>query len=703
MKEAANGMQEMLLYYSFLQLHGVSARKEISLWRARETLDTLAARENVQLSFFDFETEGNDPNGLPGSAYRSIQALREKDASFFLERLESKEYYRVAYSFPQDVMFLDIETTGLSRVYHYITCIGWIVDGRYDCWIRGTDLEPFLKAFQKAKLIVTFNGTMFDCKFLDHYFGTEDFSQKPHLDLRYFCKRFGLSGGQKKIEQLTGFVRPDSLKETDGKEAIALWYSFLFGERKALKKLIEYNYYDLRGMTHLLDGVFFQSIYGPIFPKRGKPRRFEQNIKRDLPKCLPSAEMCKHIREEIKHGISNFSRERLKKAYPYRIIGIDLAGKVSSRTGLCFLRGSRAETRVAHTDEDIEQFICEKKPDLISIDAPLSLPNGRTSVYDDDPERHFGIMRESERELKRRGVNSYPALIRSMQELTKRGIELAERFRNAGYPVIECFPGAAQDVIQLPRKRTDESLLKRGLSRFGIQGPFRTEKVCHDELDAITASLVGQFFISGYYEPLGCPEENDMIIPQREYRLPAYKMVIGLAGPVAAGKTTVGEYIRQHGFQYIRYSQVIGSSDASGDGLPGRNELRDAGAALYQGKGQYGLNEKLAGHISGDDRVVIDGMRHNEDYTFWKEHCFTRFVLVYIDTDYELCKSRFLQRGNEECTYEEAVNHPAEADVAGLRSKADIVIQNNSELKELFLSVDRILVELNKSMDSEGQ
>lgn len=693
----------MLLYYSFLQLRGVSARKEMELWKARETLDTLAARENVQLSFFDFGTDSDNPDESSGSVYRSLRALQEKDASFFLDRLESKEYYRVAYSFPQDVMFLDIETTGLSRVYHYITCIGWIIDGQYNCWIQGTEPEPFLKAFRKAKLIVTFNGTMFDCKFLDHCFGTEDFSQKPHLDLRYFCKRFGLSGGQKKIEQLIGFVRPDSLKETDGKEAIALWYSFLFGEQKALKKLIEYNYYDLCGMTHLLDEVFFQSIYGPIFPKRGKPRRFEQNIKGNLLQCVPSAETCKHIREEIKHGISNFSRERLKNACPYRIMGIDLAGKVSNRTGLCLLRGSKAETRVAHTDEDIEQFVREKEPDLISIDAPLSLPNGRTSVYDDDPERHFGIMRESERELKRRGVNSYPALIRSMQELTKRGIRLAEQFRNAGYPVIECFPGAAQDVIQLPRKRTDESLLKRGLSRFGIQGSFRTGKVCHDELDAITASLVGQFFISGYYEPLGCPEENDMIIPQREYRLPAHKMVIGLAGPVAAGKTTVGEYIQKHGFQYIRYSQVIGNSDASGNVLLGRNELRDAGAALYLGKGQYGLNEKLAVRISEDDCVVIDGMRHNEDYTFWKEHCFARFVLVYIDTDRKLCRSRFLQRGNEGCTYEEAVNHSAEADVAGLRSKADIVIQNNGELKELYVRVDRILVELNNSIDSEEQ
>ena len=53
-------------------------------------------------------------------------------------------------------------------------------------------------------------------------------------------------------------------------------------------------------------------------------------------------------------------------------------------------------------------------------------------------------MRESERELKRRGVNVYPCLIRSMQRLTARGIRLAGTLRERGLPVIESYPGAAQ-------------------------------------------------------------------------------------------------------------------------------------------------------------------------------------------------------------------------------------------------------------------
>ena len=40
-----------------------------------------------------------------------------------------------------------------------------------------------------------------------------------------------------------------------------------------------------------------------------------------------------------------------------------------------------------------------------------------------------------------------------MRMLTERGIHLAARFRALGIPVIESYPGAAQDIMRIPRKR----------------------------------------------------------------------------------------------------------------------------------------------------------------------------------------------------------------------------------------------------------
>lgn len=679
--------KNMPLFYSFQQINGVSAKKERQYWNnGIEDLYDLKEVIFPQQSFFS----------EPDIVSPSLDALARKDADFFVERLDKKYYYRIAYSFPKDVMFLDIETTGLSKIYHYVTLIGWIMNGKYDCWIQGMDRDKFLNAFNSAKIIVTYNGTLFDCKFLDCLFQTNAFSEKPHLDLMFLCRRFGLTNGQKKIEKGLGFIRPDQVAESDGKEAVALWYSFLFGNRYALDRLITYNYYDVLGMTYILDWVVFNRICIDEFPKITLAKKFYGNIDLNRESVFPSEVICTAIRKYVKNSISNFKREQLKRSFPFRVIGIDLAGKVSSRTGMCLLVNSEAKTMVAHTDEDIIEAVETYRPDLISIDAPLSLPKGRTSVYDDDPCRSAGILRYSERELKKRGVNSYPALIRSMQMLTQRGIDLADLFRHKGYPVIECFPGAAQDVVQLPRKRTDQSLLKKGLTELGIDGEFRKSSVTHDELDAITAALVGQFFISGFYEPLGIPEENDMIIPQKEYRQPKHKLIIGLAGPTATGKTVAGEYIANKGFEYVRYSLIIERDLRKGYSRTTRSCLRQEGWTLYSGHNQYNLNKELLDYASDSRNMVIDGMRHHEDYTFWKEQGFLNFLLIYIDSNYNIRKKRFIERGNDSNTYDEVIRHPVESNVELLRRKADFVLDNNGTLDQLYGELDDVLQEIRK-------
>ena len=676
-------LDNILLYSSFLQLKGISRRKEEALWESGiDTLGALQYSRSSQQSLFSIVEDEITPY---------IEALVARKSDVFLKKLDSKDYYRVAYSFPEQILFLDIETTGLSSQYHYITMAGWMVNGEYHYWLQGLPTDDFLSAVNNASLLVTFNGILFDCKFLDHTFKTDIFSKKPNLDLMHLCRRYGLTGGQKLIEEIIGFSRPTTLETTTGKEAIALWYQFLFGDEDALNKLLLYNYYDIQGMAYILDWVFYNKIYGISFPKIKKmPSAFFTTLVSERI-FYPSPRVHHQIREHIKSHISNFSREKLLPANSYRIIGIDLAGKTSSRTGVCLLKDDCGETLVLHEDADIVDYALSIKPDLISIDAPLSLPKGRTTVYDDDPYRDTaGILRHCERVLKRRGINSYPALIRSMQELTKRGILLASIFRSHGIPVIECFPGAAQDIIQLPRKRTDETLLKKGLSRFGVHGSFEHNKVSHDELDAVTAALVGQFFISGFYEAIGIPEENDMIIPQKKRIDNPYSLVIGICGPISAGKSEVAAYFQERGFEAGRYSKIIADSHENDQISTSRAFLQQEGWKTYTGKHQYLLNQKLE-QAFNSKCIVIDGMRHCEDYTYWKERCFTKFILLYIETDFSVRKTRYVKRGNTTVSYEDAISHPVESHISALKDLADYTVFNNSNKESLWQQLDDIL------------
>jgi len=148
----------------------------------------------------------------------------------------------------------------------------------------------------------------------------------------------------------------------------------------------------------------------------------------------------------------------------------------------------------------------------VSIDAPLFLPRGRQSVSDDSPCRETGgIVRDVERVLWARGIPVYPALIKHMQGLTKRGMEMTKLLREQGLTVIESYPGAAQDILGIARKGKDPTLLERGLEEFGFR---LTKGKSHDELDAVTSALVAYYYLANDYEAIGADDEGHMIIPR---------------------------------------------------------------------------------------------------------------------------------------------------------------------------------------------
>jgi hypothetical protein len=182
---------------------------------------------------------------------------------------------------------------------------------------------------------------------------------------------------------------------------------------------------------------------------------------------------------------------------PFVVLGIDLAGSPRCPTGVCLLRGLRAHTRVAFSDEDILNTVHHARPDLVPIDAPLSLPKGRRTIHDRSGE-HF---RDCDRELRRRGIRFFPVTLGPMRMLTERGLELQAKIRAMGYRAIECYPGAAQDVWGIPRQHRNRKELLTGLKRLGVRGV--TEAVTSDELDAVTAALVGRWFLLGQGEMLG--------------------------------------------------------------------------------------------------------------------------------------------------------------------------------------------------------
>lgn len=190
---------------------------------------------------------------------------------------------------------------------------------------------------------------------------------------------------------------------------------------------------------------------------------------------------------------------------PLVIVGIDLAGSPRRPTGVCLLRGLQAETHVAFSDDEILHLVRRARPDLVPIDAPLSLPKGRRTIHDRAGEH----LRDCDRELLRRGIRFFPITLGPMRMLTERGLALKKRLGAMGYHAVECYPGAAQDVWGLPRQHQDRQGLLDGLRKLGVRG--LSKAATSDELDASTAALVGRRFLLGRGDMLG--GKHGILIP----------------------------------------------------------------------------------------------------------------------------------------------------------------------------------------------
>jgi predicted nuclease with RNAse H fold len=165
---------------------------------------------------------------------------------------------------------------------------------------------------------------------------------------------------------------------------------------------------------------------------------------------------------------------------------------------------------VLGADPEILETVVRARPDLVVIDAPLSLPRGRATIED----RSGPHLRQCDRELLRLRIRFFPLTLGPMRMLTVRGMELAEALRRNGIPVLEGYPGGAQDLLGIPRKQEGVPALQARLLREGFAGPLRVRPLTHDELDAVTIAWVGQLFLQGRGMLIGDPKEGLMVLPK---------------------------------------------------------------------------------------------------------------------------------------------------------------------------------------------
>lgn len=196
-----------------------------------------------------------------------------------------------------------------------------------------------------------------------------------------------------------------------------------------------------------------------------------------------------------------------------KYVGLDLAGSPNRPTGACEI-DDKLSVRccVLHSDEEILQFVLSGGAQHVGVDAPLALPKGRHCLGEHCRGReHF---RACDRVLMRMGIKFFPITIGPMRTLTARGIRLMKRLERLRLQVFETYPGAAQDLLGIPRKQRGWQALQQALVRIGCKGDVTARDLTGDELDAINCALVAREYAHGSYLAIGDPSEILMILPR---------------------------------------------------------------------------------------------------------------------------------------------------------------------------------------------
>ena len=155
---------------------------------------------------------------------------------------------------PERLLFLDVETTGLSHQRDKITIIGWSFGGCANTLIANQDPSLLHEDAARAKALVTFNGGRFDSRFIRRQFPEMVFP-RTHIDIMSLCRGIGLRGGQKSIEKALGIDLRDDRSEMNGADAVVLWREYQRGDREALRRLILYNRTDVAAIGAILDRI----------------------------------------------------------------------------------------------------------------------------------------------------------------------------------------------------------------------------------------------------------------------------------------------------------------------------------------------------------------------------------------------------------------------------------------------------------------
>ncbi len=183
--------------------------------------------------------------------------------------------------------------------------------------------------------------------------------------------------------------------------------------------------------------------------------------------------------------------------------------------------------------------------------------------------------------------------------------------------------------------------------------------------------------------------------------------VIGVVGPLACGKGVVTDYlIKNYGFISFSLSYIV-HEEVKKRGISSftRTTLQDIGDELRKTEGDGVLAKRameyLTKHNASHEKIVIEGIRNPGEVAYLRS--LPDFYLIAVDATKELRYRRVIERGKpwdpKDWESFEKVDGRDQGDAAHSNGQqvrasmkcADVTIENNTDMKELYSKIEAIV------------
>jgi dephospho-CoA kinase len=185
------------------------------------------------------------------------------------------------------------------------------------------------------------------------------------------------------------------------------------------------------------------------------------------------------------------------------------------------------------------------------------------------------------------------------------------------------------------------------------------------------------------------------------------KIILGFVGPIAAGKGTACQYLKEkYGANTYRFSSIL-RDIVDRLYLPqSRENLQKISSVLRQNFGDDLLALAIAKDVAADNGVIVavDGVRRMPDIKYLQK--IPGFYLIYVDTDQKNRYERIIKRGENTddnkktfAQFQEDEKQESEQQIQEVAKSAKFILDNNGSPEDTRQGIEKIIKKINDLKD----